>query len=333
MAIKNQVLTREPSESGAKQPVPEANRRSGGIQEAYPFLRSLLPWGGRVAITLLAVAVLLIALKFALVAQSFLASSRSQRPPPIYLSSSPRSSESSAPVATPWPEFPHSGPRQVRTSIINGVRTLSEGWTTSADVSEVLAYYRDQMAARGWRDVTEETYSLQPESHLNLKRADAALYAENYRKIMDSTAVLTSGEWTMHIVAAPSQGRPENRVAIYAVEAASLKEFSESVEATFAPGSDQPLRALQQSGGQTYGTTISAKDESSAEAFRRELAALQAEGWHSLVLLPNQQGRPGQFAWLAKGENYMALSASPLGPDRCSITRTQVTPGTSGAGD
>ncbi|MGH7866309.1 MAG: hypothetical protein ACREP9_01465, partial [Candidatus Dormibacteraceae bacterium] len=262
----------------------------------------------------------------------FLASSRSQPPPPIYLNSSPHPSGSSASVSTPWPEFPHSGPRQVRTSVINGVRTLSEGWTTSAGVPDVLAYYRDQMTARGWRDVTEATYSLQPEAHLNLRRADAEQYAENYRKIMDSTLVVTSGQWTIHIVAAPSQGRPENRVAIYAVEAASLKEFSESVEATFAPNADQPLQALQRSGGQLYRTTISAKDEPTAEAFHQELSALEAEGWRSLVLLPNQQGRPGQFAWLAKGETYMALSASPLGQGRSSITRTQVTPESTGAG-
>jgi hypothetical protein len=160
---------------------------------------------------------------------------------------------------------------------------------------------------------------------LNLNKADAELYADNYRKIMNTTLVLTSGQWTIHILAAASQARPENRVAIYAVQASSLKDFSDSLQATFAPNAARPLEALQHSGGQLYRTTMSAKDQPATQAFHQELRALEAEGWHSLIQLPNQGGRPGEFAWLAKGQTYMILSASPMGQGRCSVSRTEVT--------
>ena len=304
------------------------------LKQRLLFLFSrLLPWAGKVLLTVMAVAVLLTSLKLALTAQSLLDFSRSQPPPPSFLSSSPHPSGGNDSVSVPWPEFPHSGPRRVRTSLINRVRTITDGWTTSAPVADVLAYYRDQMLSRGWRDVTEETYSLQPQRHQDLNSAGAELFAADYRKIMDSTLVLTSGQWTMHIVAAPSQRLPQNLVAIYAIEAPSLKEFSDALQATFAPNASKPLEALQQKGGQVYRTSISARDQPTAEAFRQELAALEAQGWHSLVVLPAQHGHPGQFSWLVKGGDYMGLSVSPLeGRNRCCVTLTQVAPDGAGSG-
>ena len=322
----NQPDVETPDERATSKSTTRDEGPTGAVLEHQPFWPKLFSWVGKLVLTILAVAVLLTSLKLAIVAHAMLASSRSQ-PPPLYLSSAPHPEAKSDSIPLPWPEFPHSSPSRVRTSIINGVRTITDGWTTGAPAGNVLAYYRDQMIARGWRDVTEETYSVQPESHRGLDDADAEVFAAKYRKIIESTLVLTSGQWTMHIVAVPSRQRLENLVEIYAVAAPSLKHFTDSLQTTLASNASQPLEVLRNGNGQLYRTTVISRDQTTAESFRQELMALQAQGWRSLILLPAQGRHPGQFAWLVKGEAYMALSVSPLpGSDRCSVMLTQVTP-------
>jgi len=45
----------------------------------------------------------------------------------------------------------------------NCVRFVSETFLSTASAGEILDYYRDQMAARGWEDTTERTFELEPE--------------------------------------------------------------------------------------------------------------------------------------------------------------------------
>jgi len=322
-----------PADGKGMTPIPaNAEGSTGAALDRKALWSRLLSWGSKVCLTILAVVVLLSSLKLAIVAHAFLATTQ-QTPPPLYIGSAPHPAESSDFVPVPWPEFPHGSPRRVRTSVINGVRTIIDSWSTGAEVSDVLAYFRDQMSARGWRDVTEETYSLQTESHRNLDDAAAERFATNYRKIMESTLVMSSGQWTMHIVAAPARQQIQNRVEIYAVEASSMKEFSDSLQTSLSPNAAQPLEVLRRGNGQLYRTTVTSKDQPTTESFRQELGELEAQGWRSLILLPSQSRHPGEFAWLVKGEAYMALSVSPLGgQDRCSVMLTQVTPDSPGAG-
>jgi hypothetical protein len=112
-----------------------------------------------------------------------------------------------------------------------------------------------------------------------------------------------------------------------------MKDFSESLQSTLSPNAAQPLEVLRRGNGQLYRTTVTSKDQPIVESFRQELGVLESQGWRSLILLPSQKGHSGQFAWLVKGEAYMALSVSPMqGQDRCSVMLTQVTPESAGAG-
>ena len=119
-------------------------------------------------------------------------------------------------------------------------------------------------------------------------------------------------------------------VKFFAAATPSIKDLFAGMEPAFEkhPGQpNQPLDAVQQSGGQTYHTTIVTKNKAPAQAFQEALENLGAQGWKPVIYLPKQSTRPGNFAWLVRGKEYAALSVKALPQGRTSsVTLTEVTP-------
>lgn len=251
------------------------------------------------------------------------------KPSPVVL---PRSREQ-----TPWPHFPRSAPSNARRSTINGVDVVSEDWECLASPVEVLAYYKEQMLARGWRDVTEETYNLRPESH-NLRDDGAGLhdphYLQTYRSVMESKLVLSRGDWSMHVMTEPAKSLHNGiSVRLYAAATPSVADYAGKLLSAVAPGDERSgkasrsLDAVQHSGGQRYHTTITPKSQPPAEAFQETLNRLRAQDWQPVLMSPTQQSRAGHFAWLVRGRDYAVVSAkaSPTG-EGAVVSLTEVTP-------
>lgn len=211
---------------------------------------------------------------------------------------------------------------------------LNEDWQTGASAVDIIAYYREQMAARGWRDVTEEAYRFQPEFR-NLGTGGNSLhdgqYLGLYRSAMESTLIMNRGDWSMQVAAFPcKQEIGQTTVSICAAATPSLGNFFLQMASAVAgnqrqPG--QPLDVLQQNGGERYHTTIAIKNEPPAQALEKALAAIGAKGWRPAMFLPKQQTQSGYFVWLVRGKDYAALSVRALPQGKSSsVTLTEVTP-------
>jgi hypothetical protein len=218
---------------------------------------------------------------------------------------------------------------------LNGIRIITETWGTGAPAQDILAYYREQMSARGWADVTEETYELKPEMH-DLGSGGEGLqdpqYLENYRRIMDSSLVLSRGIWTLQIGIQTSGTEPgQNEVKFLAAETPSIRDFSIGLAEGFDKGDEseeagKPIDIVNQRGGERYHTSITSVGETPARAFREALAGLGARGWQRVVLPNGLQAMSGYFTWLVKGRDYASLSVKAL-PDgeSSSVSVTEVT--------
>ncbi|MDR3457098.1 MAG: hypothetical protein P4N60_06600 [Verrucomicrobiae bacterium] len=220
-----------------------------------------------------------------------------------------------------WPQFFGSDGAAIHRMSLNGVQITSQEWTTTVPAADVIAYYRDQMAARGWRDVTEETYQFQPESRspgMGRNGLQDERFLDTYNATMDSVLILRRGGWSMQLMTVHNQRQiAQTTVRIYAAATPSIKQFVDNLTLDFVRGVNRgsPGKALdveEQSGRQHLHTTIVAKRQSPGEAFQEAVSQLKSQGWHLVLPLPGQPSAPGFFVWLARGGQYGALSVKAL---------------------
>jgi hypothetical protein len=234
-----------------------------------------------------------------------------------------------------WPEFPRDDGTVRHSAEINGVQTITEQWNTRASSAEVLSYYREQMQARGWQDVTEETYGLQPELREAGTTEDGLQnprYIESYREVMNSNLEMRKGDWSIHVSAESSPDREDLlSVKIYAAATPSIKSLWDNMASTLtATGSDgnqaKPFEAVQHAGGQRYHTTISNKAQSPGQAYQDAVADLRAKGWIPMLTIPPTADRPAQVAWMARGGQYAILVVRAAPVSGSSVTMMDVSP-------
>ncbi len=235
-----------------------------------------------------------------------------------------------------WPQFFGSARSSVQQVSINGVQMTSQAWETTAPAKDVIAYYREQMTARGWQDITEETYKFQPELRdpgISKNSLQDQQYLKEYSETMDSNLVLRRGNWSIQVMTARNEGKlAQTAVRICAAATPSIEDFVATLVSDFAAGSDaaqsgRPLEMEQESGGQRYHTTIAIKNEEPGQIFNEMLKEYHDKNWRSMTFHLAQQGRPGYFAWLVKGRSYATLSVRALPQSKSSsITLTEVTP-------
>ena len=239
-------------------------------------------------------------------------------------------------VETFWPHFPGSLGSAVHRMAINGVDTISEDWQTSAAGANVIAYYRDQMLARGWQDETEEHLKLQPNNRSD-GLANSGLqnpeYVKKYGSLMDSSLIMYRAPWSLQVMAAPSeQGIRQTSVRIFAATTTSIEDFCLSIgeEAFKVDGlgrADGSIDTVQESGGQRCHTTIAMKNEEPVRLFNEKLKEYHDKDWRVMVFNPTQQ-RPSVYcAWFVKGRSYAAMSVKAMPQNHGStVTLTEVTP-------
>jgi hypothetical protein len=295
----------------------------------------ILNYTGRLLATLTAVVVFLLALGLVIKAHRLLLASQKglNNPPPI-LVGNPAAAPAGNPAAHPfWPEFPRSDAGTFQSAVINGIQIMTEEWQCSNPPNDVLAYYRDQMTARGWQDVTEKTYNLQPElreGELAQGQPQDQTYINDYKKNMESKLALQHGQWSMNISTEPGKlGFGLTDVKIYAAATPFIKDFFMNMAASVEPragGAVHPLDAVQDNGSEHYHTTIVAVNESADKAFAEKLKEVEAQGWRPVMFLPKEKTPNGFFAWLVRGRQYAGLSVNALPQGKgSSVTLTEVT--------
>jgi len=224
-----------------------------------------------------------------------------------------------------WPQYLGSGRSSVHRAIINGVQIINQAWNTTSSCRDAIDFYRRQMTARGWQDVTEETLDFQPELRPNEHSLSL------YQQARDSNLILKRGGWSMQVTTFPNkQEDGQNTISVCAAATPSLREFVSQMAPS--PGEDttrggMPLDVVQESTKDIYHITLTPRNEPAAQAFQETLAELGAKGWSPAMALPAEKAPSGYFAWLVRGNQYAALSvaASPQGGGSA-VTLTEVTP-------
>lgn len=290
---------------------------------------AIVSYAGKILITFVAVIIFLMAFGLVSHVHQLLASAQAglKDMQPVYLGK-PAASTGNPSVHPFWPEFPHSGAGYFQTLVINGVQVMTEQWDCGNSPDEVLAYYREQMAARGWQDVTEKTYNLQPESRGTADDQQSKNFVNTYREVISSILVLTRGDWSLRVSTEHSdKGFHQITVKLYAAATPSLEALSQQMTAAMDSKQGQPLDVAQDSATEHYHTTITTENLSADAAFQEKISELSALGWKPAIYLPKKQTPYGYFGWVVRGKQYGAVSVSVLRQGHgCSVTFTEVTP-------
>jgi hypothetical protein len=280
-------------------------------------------------ISLVAVAGLLMALHLVVKAHKLLLGAQQgiTSRPPVNPAKLVVSTVGNSSVAAPWPEYPHSGPGNLQTAMIDGIRVLSEQWDCGNSPAEVLSYYHDQMTARGWQDTTEQSYSLQPELHPD--SLDDPKFIDQYKSTKDSNLMFNRADWSLHISAEPSRkGFRQTTVKFYAAQTPSFLNLArDTVSAVVkSPVPQQPMDVVQGGANEDYHTTIRTENEPPEVAFQDALEEEIRQGWRPVFSLPGKQSSSSYFVWLTKGQQYSALSVQLTRQGASSVTLVEVTP-------
>ena len=246
------------------------------------------------------------------------------------------------PSPVPWPSFPGGSAAVVRRMTLSGVGVTNEEWTTAAPASAVLAYYRSQMAARGWRDVTEANFRFTPAARpqgASQNGLQDPHFLLAYREMMDSNLVMRRANDSFQITLGRNPAKPGLlSVRICAAGTPSLKQFVEDLSLRFSPrgGGERrsELAAVQHADGWCYRTTLRTEPVETGSAFNTTLARLEGAGWRRVLAGPGGAGGGrAQSAWLAKGASFAVVAVKPGAARRgATVALTEVTPETPGSG-
>ena len=233
-----------------------------------------------------------------------------------------------------WPHFPTSSAVRRRELGVNGVDYITENWETCASQATILEYYKCQMVARGWRDVTEESYNLKPEVHRE-QSGDTGLqdpqFLEIYRKVTGSCLALSRGTWSIHVATEERPGKAGwVQVTICGAAAPSVKDFARPwLPAPDARGvmTPQGLNVVEESGDQRYQTKITYQPQDPASAFREALLNLQKGNWRPMFAASPKRAGQGHSALLVRGDQYGSLAVTPSRNGQgASVAWTEVSP-------
>jgi hypothetical protein len=231
------------------------------------------------------------------------------------------------------PRFPGASHVSGGTFAFNGVPCLLEEWSTSASGADVLGYCREQMLARGWEDITEETFNLN--SEVLAAGDDTGMPSERlmaiYQAMNNSQLTLRRGYWTINLSVVEQGNRVGGTtVKLLAVNAPSFwslsRHMSLELKGATEGGLFRDVNFVERNHGQKYHSVFVTKNTGEAQAFADVLTELGAKHWQAVAMTSRSQGDSAYVAWLVKGSAYAVLSVSSLPQGGSSIALIEVTP-------
>ncbi len=220
-----------------------------------------------------------------------------------------------------WPLYPGFRASGVRGMTINGIEILSEDGEVNSAADDVLSYYAQQMTARGWRDVSEESFGLS--EGLQAAGLDPELdrqFFKTYDEILESNRAFQRGLWTVVLALSPGS-RPWNmRMRISAYNTPPTQEIIEALG--MAPNKESAgqdglvLKAEETLGGSRIQTQVYESPLPPADFYLRTLDSLRASRWSPVFLSPTQDPQARLFAVFQKDGRYTYVIVSPASSGR-----------------
>jgi hypothetical protein len=238
--------------------------------------------------------------------------------PPIHAPTLGRSA-SSEPVETFWPRYPGLRSEGVHASRLNGVALVTEEGHVAIQADAVLDYYREQMTARGWVDVTEEHFRLSPEARVGVEGRDGLNdpeFVTRYEAVMDSNLVLRRQGWVVHATLSSGRKSRTTHVRLVAAQTPSVEELGLALSRDLLEGEKrrrprEVLLAEEERGGTRFATR-QLESGLSPDRFYAELAAeYRQRGWR-LLFERGAEGAVGQcFAVFQNGATQVSVVTMP----------------------
>ncbi|MBI3869704.1 MAG: hypothetical protein HY299_14370 [Verrucomicrobia bacterium] len=241
-----------------------------------------------------------------------------------------------------WPSYPGCERQKTLLNSMNGLRTLTEDCACSASAGELIDYYRREFNARGWTDVTEETYKVNPENWSNESRTPNALHEESDRDerlrskasdVMDAKLVMTRGNWSVHASAAqgPSATKP-TLLRFFSIERRSLEDlplpFMQESITPYALGAQPGFKSGSEDEHTRYQTEINMSTARPEQSYSETIEGYRKRGWKVMSENRAKAERSPRIAWMTRGNAYVTITVQPR-PDRLSgslISCTEATP-------
>ncbi len=220
-----------------------------------------------------------------------------------------------------WPRFPGATSSRPHTMTIEGITVTTENWESTASAVEIVDYFKRQMTACGWRDVTEDSFGIAPERR-RLAGGDQSLqdpeYVELYRNTIESHLVMTRGDWSFRMDIEPGSTAWNRTARITGASTPRIEDFSEEVMAAMSGADSQidaegGVTASEQIGESRFDTTITPDVRDPARAFEARLAELQRDNWRAMfVSSGGRRGTSENFALLERSGKHGYLIVSPV---------------------
>ncbi len=217
-----------------------------------------------------------------------------------------------------WPVFPGARPSGLHEMTFSGARLVSETWDLTGSTEALLEYMLDQMTARGWAVVPEESVDWRTTALEQNPGADAE--RREIAALVDDTMIpmlsLARGAWRFSISVGPGD-RPWNRRAkLLCVETASIRDLghdlAEMAESARAREEENVVHAEERIGSEIFHSQMIKSPVEAGAFLESKVRELEQDDWRASVVTTPEPGVQRQlFALLQRGDETTYLIVSP----------------------
>jgi hypothetical protein len=244
------------------------------------------------------------------------------RPPPDATSDEPQGQDprliATVETLTSLPHVPALGKQPVRVASINGVPIVNCGFQSYGSCTGIMDYYLGQLAATGWRDITDRYFGIAPENPSADDADQTEQAAEKYEEIRSTQAVLVRNGRSVAIsLAAQPMGRCF--VSITVADTPDLTGFWRStydrgMALSHRDGAQKWLETSEpRRGGGESKTRFYTGRGNPSELIAKVAGDMRRDGW-SIVLPPQASSETGKSCMFMKPGGRWAMVTAEVQP-------------------
>ena len=217
-----------------------------------------------------------------------------------------------------WPVFPGARPSGLHEMTFSGARLVSETWDLTGSTEAVLEYMLDQMTARGWDAVPEESVDWRTTAMEQNPNADAE--RQEMAALVDDTMIpmlsLARGAWRFSISVGPGERPWTRRAKLLCVETASIRDLGqdlvEMAESAREREEENVVHAEERIGDEIFHSQMIESPVEAGAFLEAKVRELEQDDWRASVVTTPEPGEQKQlFALLQRGDETTYLVVSP----------------------